>query len=132
MAEDPAAPDARPVQIPARIHAVGPGWRGLLERLHEQIRAVFPGYRLLDLKEKLGGLRVYVEGPPGSGDRLRSLIALAEVEAERTCEFCGASGRIRTRDDWPGGWRKSVCDSCHSDWSARRIMIVCGVVRNRG
>ncbi|MFF0059611.1 hypothetical protein ACFYRI_35040 [Streptomyces microflavus] len=132
MAEDPAAPDARPVQIPARIHAVGPGWRGLLERLHEQIRAVFPGYRLLDLKEKLGGLRVYVEGPPGSGDRLRSLIALAEVEAEHTYEFCGASGRIRTRDDWPGGWRKSVYDSCHIDWSARRIMIVCGVVCNCG
>ncbi|MFJ9427543.1 hypothetical protein [Streptomyces sp. NPDC101249] len=115
MAEDPADPVARPVQIPGRIHAVGRGWQGLLERLHEQIRAVFPGYRLLDLREKPGGLRVYVEGPPGSADRLRSLIALAEVEAERTCEFCGAPGRIRTRDDWPGGWRKSVCDSCHSD-----------------
>lgn len=69
-----------------------------------------------------------MEGPPGSGDRLRSLIALAEEEAERTCEFCDALGRVRTRDDWPGGWRKSVCDTCHSDWSARRIMIVCGVV----
>ncbi|MFB8218999.1 hypothetical protein [Streptomyces anulatus] len=114
MAEDPADPVARPVQIPGRIHAVGRGWQGLLERLHEQIRAVFPGYRLLDLREKPGGLRVYVEGPPGSADRLRSLIALAEVEAERTCEFCGAPGRIRTRDDWPGGWRKSVCDSCHT------------------
>ncbi|MFI7300247.1 hypothetical protein [Streptomyces sp. NPDC050121] len=132
MADDPAAPDARPVQISARIHAVGPGWRQLLERLHEQIRAAFPGYRLLDLKEKLGGLRVYVEGPPGSGDTLRSLIAAAEEEAERTCEFCGAPGRIRTRDDWPGGWRKAVCGACHSAWSAHRIMIVCGVVRDRG
>ncbi|MFF3459705.1 hypothetical protein ACFYXH_36500 [Streptomyces sp. NPDC002730] len=131
MADDPAAPDVRPVQIPARIHAVGPGWRGLLERLHEQICAAFPGYCLLNLKEKLGGLRVYVEGPPGSGEALRSLIATAEEEAECTCEFCGAPGRIRTRDDWPGGWRKSVCGACHSDWSARRIMIVCGVVRGR-
>lgn len=131
MADDPAPPDARPVQIPARIHAVGPGWRGLLKRLHEQIHAVFPGYRLLDLKEKFGGLRVYVEGLPGSGEALRSLIARAEEEAERTCEFCGAPGRIRTRDDWLGGWRKCVCDACHSDWSARRIMIVCGVVRGR-
>ncbi|MDX3231820.1 hypothetical protein ACWDBD_41510 [Streptomyces sp. NPDC001118] len=130
MADGPAAPDARPVQIPVRIHAVGPGWRHLLGR--EQIRSAFPGYRLLDLKEKLGGLRVYVEGPPGSGDILGSLIAPADEEAERTCEFCGALGRIRTRDDWQGGWRKSVCDTCHSDWSARRIMIVCGVVRGRG
>jgi hypothetical protein len=49
MPEDSAA--ARPVQIPARIQAVGPGWRQLLEQLHEQIRTVLPGYHLLDLKE---------------------------------------------------------------------------------
>ncbi|MGW1987873.1 hypothetical protein ACWCPJ_36400 [Streptomyces collinus] len=82
---------------------MGPGWRHLLERLHEQIRTVLPGYRLLDLKEKLGGLRVYVGWPTGSGDILRTLIAAAEAEAERTCEFCGAPGRIRTRDDRPRG-----------------------------
>lgn len=128
-----ASAPARPVQIPARIHAVGPGWRHLLERLHEQIRTVLPDYRLLDLKEKLGGLRVYVEWPAGSGDTLlRTLIAAAEAEAERTCEFCGAPGRIRTRDDRPGGWRKAVCGTCHSEWSAHRIMLVQGVVRERG
>lgn len=117
MADGPAAPGALPVQIPARTHAVGPGWRHLLERLHEQVHAVFSGYRLLDLKEKLGALRVYVEGPPGSGDILRSLIGPTEAEAERTCEFCGAPGRIRTRDDQPGGWRKAVCGTCHTAWS---------------
>jgi hypothetical protein len=132
MAEDPTAPGTQPPQIPSRMHAVGPGWRHLLERLHEQLRSAFPGYRLLDLKEKLGGLRVYVEEPPGNGDVLRDLIARAEVEAERTCEFCGAPGRIRTRGDHPGGWRKAVCDACHSAWSAHRIMIVQGVVRDRG
>jgi hypothetical protein len=132
MADDPTAPGTHPLQIPARIHAVGPGWRQLLERLHEQLRAAFPGYCLLDLKEKLGGLRVYVEGPPGSGDTLRGLIAPAEAEAERTCEFCGAPGRIRTRGDRPGGWRRAVCDACHSAWSAHRIMIVHSVMRDRG
>ncbi|MET9669681.1 hypothetical protein ABZY19_30710 [Streptomyces sp. NPDC006475] len=131
MADDPTAAGAHPEQIPARVHAAGPGWRQLLEHLHEQIRAAFPGYRLLDLKEKFGGLRVYVEGPPGSGDILRSLIAPAEAEAERTCEFCGATGRVRTRGDQPGGWRKAVCDTCHSAWSAHHIMIVCGAVRDR-
>ncbi|MFC8664047.1 hypothetical protein [Streptomyces sp. NPDC057199] len=132
MSDNPTPPDAHPAQIPARRHAVGPGWRPLLERLHEQIRAVFPGYRLLDLKEKFGGLRVYVDRPASSGDALRTLIASAETEAERTCEFCGAPGRIRTRDDQPGGWRKAVCSTCHSAWSARRIMIVCGEVHTRG
>ena len=132
MADDPAAPDARPVQLPARIHAVGPGWQQVPERLHEEIHAAFPDYRLLDLKEKLGGLRVYVEGSSGSGHTLRSLIAPAEAQAEHTCEFCGTLGRIRTRDDQPGGWRKAVCDTCHSAWSAHRIVIVRGVVRDRG
>ncbi|MFD3377637.1 MULTISPECIES: hypothetical protein [unclassified Streptomyces] len=83
------------------------------------------------LKEKFGGLRVYVDRPASSGDALRTLIASAETEAERTCEFCGAPGRIRTRDDRPGGWRKAVCGACHSAWSARRIMIVCGEVHTR-
>ncbi|MFI1928672.1 hypothetical protein [Streptomyces sp. NPDC020377] len=132
MSDDPTAPGAHPVQIPARIHAVGPGWRQLLEHLHEQICAEFPGYRLLDLKEKLGGLRVHVDRPTGSGDALRALVSSAEAESERTCEFCGAPGRIRARDDWPGGWRKAVCGTCHTAWSAHRIMIVCGVVRERG
>ncbi|MFE7029126.1 hypothetical protein ACFU9Y_02370 [Streptomyces sp. NPDC057621] len=131
MSDDSTGPDAQPVQIPARSHAVGPGWRPLLERLHEQLLGVFPDYRLLDLKEKFGGLRVYVDRPASSGGALRPLIASAEAQAERTCEFCGTPGRIRTRDDQPGGWRKAVCDACHSAWSARRIMIVCGVVRER-
>ncbi|MFE1797678.1 hypothetical protein ACFW9L_16095 [Streptomyces sp. NPDC059517] len=132
MSDAPADPGAYPVQIPARSNAVGPGWRPLLEHLHEQIQGAFPDYRLLDLKEKFGGLRVYMNKPASSSEALRTLIASAEAQAERTCEFCGVPGRIRTRDDQPGGWRKAVCSACHSAWSARHIMIVCGVVRERG
>ncbi|MFI0779272.1 hypothetical protein [Streptomyces sp. NPDC021212] len=66
MADDPSATGTCSVQIPARIHAVGPGW---------------------------------------------------QAEAERTGEFCGAPGSIRTRDDRLGVWRKAVCGTCHSAWS---------------
>lgn len=132
MTDAPAAPGAHPVQIPARMHAVGPGWRQLLVRLHEQIQAAFPDYHLLDLKEKLGGLRIYVDRPASNANTLRTLIASAEAEAERTCEFCGAPGRVQTRDGRPGGWHKAVCGTCHGAWSAHRIMIVCGAVRERG
>lgn len=52
---------------------------GLLEHLHEQIRAALPGYRLLDLKGKFVGRRVNVEGPPGNGSILGNLIAPAEA-----------------------------------------------------
>ncbi|MFE4337259.1 hypothetical protein ACFRQM_50605 [Streptomyces sp. NPDC056831] len=129
MADDPTAAGA---QIPARIHAVVPGWRQLLDGLHEQIRATFPDYRLLDLKEKLGGLRVYLEGPPGSGDTLRSLTTPAEAEAERTCEFAdhpavSALAMTGREDSASGVWYLP-----HSAWSAHRIMIIQGVVRGRG
>ncbi|MGW1916476.1 hypothetical protein ACWCQS_38640 [Streptomyces sp. NPDC002076] len=102
-----AAAGPQPVQIPERAHAVGPGWRQLLERLHERILAVAPDYRAVDLKEKLGGLRLHVESPAGTSGVLRPLIASADAESLRTCEFCGAPGRVRTRNDSPGGWRKN-------------------------
>ncbi|MFF3910544.1 hypothetical protein ACFYZJ_32375 [Streptomyces sp. NPDC001848] len=123
-------PQPQPVQIPERAHAVGPGWRQLLDRLHERIHAIAPGYRLVDLTEKLGGLRLHAENPKaGTSDTLRLLIDSAVAESIRTCEFCGAPGHIRTRNDSPGGWRKAVCDTCHSAWSTHRLMIVHGAVR---
>ncbi|NEB04242.1 hypothetical protein G3I78_35105 [Streptomyces sp. SID13726] len=65
MSNPSAAPGSQPVQIPERTHAVGPGWRQLLEHLHEQVHAIAPDYRLVDLTEKLGGLRLHVEDPAG-------------------------------------------------------------------
>ncbi|MGW8879579.1 hypothetical protein [Streptomyces mirabilis] len=120
-----------PVQIPDRTHAVGPGWQALLARLHQQLCTLAPAYVLTGLKEKLGGLRVQVESEGCDRAALRVVIAAAESESVRTCEFCGTPGSVRTRGDWPGGWRKCVCDACHSGWSAHQLMIVHGVVRER-
>ncbi|WP_406349800.1 hypothetical protein [Streptomyces sp. NBC_00658] len=119
-------------QIPDRAHAVGPGWLPLLGRLHERVITAWPGYQLVDLKEKFGGLRIRLEFPEGSeSSTLRALVEAAEEEAAVTCEFCGALGRARTRGDVPGGWLKTVCDNCHLAWTAHQIMIINGVVRRR-
>lgn len=120
-----------PVQIPDRAHAVGPGWQELLARLHQQLCALAPGYVLTGLKEKLGGLRVQVVAEAADRSALHAVVAEVEAESVRTCEFCGAPGGVRTRNDEPGGWRKTVCTACHRRWSAHRIMIVQGVVRER-
>ncbi|MFC4469329.1 hypothetical protein ACFPH6_33260 [Streptomyces xiangluensis] len=130
--EQTPAPTSPSAQIPRRIRAVGPGWQPVLARLHDQLTALCPGYRLADVKEKLGGLRVYVDAL-GSGERdaVRSLIKAAEAEAAVTCEFCGAPGRTRRRGDAPHGWLKTVCDSCHRAWSAHQIMLVNGSVWQR-
>lgn len=119
------------VQIPDRAHAVGPGWQELLARLHQELSTLAPGYALGGLKEKLGGLRVQVEAEGADRCALRAAVAAAEAVSACTCEFCGASGSVRTRNDAPGGWRKSVCATCHRRWSAHRLMIVHGVMRER-
>jgi hypothetical protein len=126
-------PNVPLLQIPRRIRAVGPGWHAVLLRLHEQLGAVCPEYHVVDVKEKFGGLRVYIETAEGSTrGSLVSLIRAAEADASVLCEFCGAPGRARSRGDAPEGWIKTVCDRCHRAWSAREIMIVSGMVRPSG
>ncbi|MEU0602194.1 hypothetical protein ABZ484_28740 [Streptomyces sp. NPDC006393] len=119
-------------QLPDRLRAVGPGWHPLLMRLHEELLAREPGYRVDDLKEKLGGVRVQVTGVSGGlSTEVRALVAAAEAQSAVTCEFCGAPGRRRPRGDGAAGWLKTVCDSCHAAWIRHAIMIVNGVVRRR-
>jgi hypothetical protein len=55
MSHPSAVPGPQPVQIPERAHAVGPGWRQVLDRLHGQVHAIAPGYHLVGLTEKLSG-----------------------------------------------------------------------------
>ncbi|MFI6567066.1 hypothetical protein [Streptomyces sp. NPDC050534] len=119
-------------QLPDRLHAVGPGWHPLLLRLHTQLLAWDADYRVEDLKEKFGALRVHIataSGPPGP--EIRGLILSAEEQSAAVCEFCGATGRRRRRGDAPYGWIKSVCESCHAAWSRHAIMIARGAVRRR-
>lgn len=56
----------------------------------------------VQVKEKFGGLRFYVNT---GTDRVNRLIGLAEILSERTCEACGKPGRTTNR----GHWLKTVC-----------------------
>lgn len=86
------------------------GWFPLLERMFEEIRAAIPPgfedkWRLLQVKEKLSGLRAYWRY--GSDDkspeveairhRIQEAVRLAEARADHTCEVCGARGRLRNK-----------------------------------
>lgn len=117
-------------QSPARLRGVGPGWHPLLKRLHAQLVVNVPDCRVTDVTEKLGGLRIHVTtGEQAAPEAVTALVAASVTEASATCEFCGAVGRPRSRQDAPGGWIKTVCEPCHADWSAHRILIVAGAVR---
>jgi hypothetical protein len=90
--------------------STNPGWYPMVEKLLLDIRALPKDdglVRINQIKEKFGGLRVYVE-VSGSGDfkeRVRGMIEQAEMTAYRTCEFCSNPGVLRS-----AGWMRVTCE----------------------
>ena len=71
--------------------------------------------RVAQIKEKMGGLRFYVNGL--ISDQMQSQILQAEEdegESYRTCERCGAVGKLRD-----GSWKHTYCDRCEADFETR-------------
>lgn len=101
---------------PERIH-VGSGWWSLLADTHRQLSEVWPEYEIAQVKEKWGGLRIYLRYPLPQDDsddlalwRLHgvceAILEAAEAESMLTCEYCGAPGVRRD-----SGWIKTTCDA---------------------
>jgi hypothetical protein len=77
------------------------GWRTIIEDLTAEIAKITGGpeacqdFRVVQVKQKLGGLRFYTRDAPGD---LRRAISLAIDQAEelsfKTCERCGRPGRL--------------------------------------
>jgi hypothetical protein len=93
--------------------AHGDGWFNIdwklcedLEPLIEEAEKVTGHpFEVLQVKQKLGGLRVYVNH---STKVIRNRIEAAQLESLRTCEVCGQPGKLR--DDCI----RTVCDK-HAD-----------------
>lgn len=84
--------------------SVGYGWSKLLEEIYE----ILPeGAYILQIKEKFGGLRFYVENVPES---VQEFIWEKENESGSICEVCGKEGQPRD-----GGWIKTLCDEHASE-----------------
>lgn len=87
----------------------GGGWYKILDELFAEM-AKDKTVRVGQVKEKFGGLRVYV--CPMKTDnffvkKIFDLIDKAEAKAWKTCEFCGARGRPRK-----ASWVKTLCNKC--------------------
>lgn len=77
---------------------IGEGWRLILLDLLDELRPIvadegLKDFRVQQVKEKFGGLRVYLNAP---SERISAAIGRAEERAARTCEACGRPGRLRT------------------------------------
>ena len=87
------------------------GWLGIIERMFDSLAALPESDRptITQIKEKFGGLRVHLFG---GSDGAEPIVARAEAEAARTCQFCGSRGRVRNVK----GWYANVC-ATHADLS---------------
>ncbi len=85
----------------------GVGWYGILDRLFAALSKDASDLVVEQVKEKFGGLRVYVSG---CTDEQYALIDAAESRSFRTCEQCGAPGVRRS-----GGWIRTLCDEHAND-----------------
>jgi hypothetical protein len=82
----------------------GEGWLDLVHKLTSDLQKLDPALKVLQVKEKFGGLRFYV-GP--ASKLVHDRIELAEKESYQTCEVCGSKeAKVRT-----GGWLRTLCDA---------------------
>jgi hypothetical protein len=87
------------------LSEVGEGWTPLLLRLVDDLFTLGWDGQLLQVKEKFGGLRFYIDG---GSETIHERIGQAENESHGTCEKCGAPGGIG-----PGYyWLKTLCEFC--------------------
>jgi hypothetical protein len=98
---------------------VGPGWHPLLDQLHRELMLVDPGYRTVQVKEKFGNLRVYID--TAAGDAAWNVISKFENLSSGICEACGK----------PGGhtktvWIKTLCDDCAALSLSQRKRMIAG------
>lgn len=84
------------------------GWYDLLFRLCEDIEKAEPEeFKLLQVKEKFGGLRVYYHG---GNEVVHKLVSAAENESYEICERCG----IRENVTSEGSWIFTLCQECRT------------------
>jgi hypothetical protein len=94
-----------------RVFEHDDGWFDILGRLCEDLEPFVAKYEatggqkfeVLQVKEKFGGLRFYVNCRKEEAIRLR--IDAAIQESLHTCEICGKPGKLRE-----GDWSKTLCD----------------------
>jgi hypothetical protein len=82
------------------LASVGPGWADLVRRAFE---ALPEGHMIVQVKEKFGSLRIYLEPNQTAYEDLLDELA---AESLTICEVCSGPGRHRT-DRY---WQRTLCD----------------------
>ena len=92
---------------------VGDGWFEILQDCLRDLRSIretglAPNLILVQVKEKFGTLRVYVNGED-EGDIVQSILDYAETRSSWTCDECGKAGTKEGK-----GWIATRCQEHRS------------------
>jgi hypothetical protein len=97
--------------------SLGPGWWGVMREIRDELdkmSAMYPEFefKILQVKEKFGGLRVYCRTIGDDGplkdiatQALFNIIQEKTGKADKLCDVCGEPGKRR-----PSGWIVTRCD----------------------
>jgi len=92
--------------------AVDEGWIGLVNELFDELVKTGVPFRIVQIKEKFGGLRFYYEDDrmldPEKAWEIDRLVNLYEQKSQDICERCGNPGSLRTINRW----LVTLCDDC--------------------
>lgn len=95
--------------------SVGSGWKHIVDNAVSEIQTL--GGEILQVKEKFGGLRIYVANEnPQHEKEIDTIISEAEIKASVTCEECGKPGT----SDYNDVWLKTLCKE-HADERKKKI-----------
>lgn len=90
------------------FYECGEGWNRIIEECLDKIE-MYPDCEInvLQIKEKYGGLRIYI----GMGiEEILNLIDYYEGLSLHICENCGEFYTAKMRER--SGWYKTLCDKC--------------------
>jgi hypothetical protein len=85
---------------------VDEGWYQLVLDCDRELTQIDPGYQIVQIKQKFGGLRYYFESSLSSaGKAMDDVVTKYEAVAAVTCEATGNPGVLMRSE---GGWVKTL------------------------
>ena len=98
----------------------GPGWDPISRRAIERLRKIDPLIEILQVNEKFGGLRIYLQLTRSTSDEIQAIDQIvldAEDEASVTCAECDHVGDDGyTRVPAEGYWYGTLVTSVRLRW----------------
>lgn len=88
----------------------GSGWKSLYQPIIDYVEEWNKSHeskiKIIQIKEKFAGLRIYVENPT---EELNQMIYEAELKSFYMCEDCGSTENIGTIGN---RWYRTLCRNC--------------------